>query len=128
MLDLKIIGGTIVDGGGGPRFRGDIGIKDGRIAAIGNIAEEATETLEAAGRIVAPGFVDVHTHYDAQIFWDPYLTISGWHGITSVVIGNCGFGFAPVKPEEHERAMRTMVRTEAIPLASMQAAMKFDWG
>jgi len=77
--------------------------------------------------VVAPGFIDLHTHYDAQIFWDPYLTISSWHGITSVVLGNCGFGFAPVKPKDTERAMLTMVRTEAIPLRAMQAAMKFDW-
>ena len=81
------------------------------------------------GLIVAPGFIDLHTHYDAQIFWDPYLTLSGWHGITSVVIGNCGFGFAPVHPNDRDRAMLTMVRTEAIPLGSMQAAMapKWDW-
>ncbi len=72
--------------------------------------------VDADGQIVAPGFIDLHTHYDAQIFWDPYLTISGYHGITSVVIGNCGFGFAPVQPKDVERAMLTMVRTEAIPL------------
>ena len=83
--------------------------------------------IDAGGLVVAPGFIDLHTHYDAQLFWDPYLTISGWHGITSAVIGNCGFGFAPVKPEDRERAMLTMVRTEAIPLASMKAAMKWDW-
>ena len=75
-----------------------------------------TRELDAAGLIVAPGFVDLHTHYDAQIFWDPYCTLSGWHGVTSVVIGNCGFGFAPVRPAERERAMLTMTRVEAIPL------------
>ena len=77
--------------------------------------------------IVAPGFVDLHTHYDAQIRWDPYCTISGWHGVTSVVLGNCGFGFAPVKPEFRERSMLTMTRTEAIPYESMKAGMKWDW-
>ena len=77
------------------------GSKTGKIAKIGGIMpHEAAKVIEADGLIVAPGFIDLHTHYDAQIFWDPYLTISGWHGITSVVIGNCGFGFAPVKPDE----------------------------
>jgi len=83
--------------------------------------------IDADGQIVAPGFIDLHTHYDAQIFWDPYLTISGYHGVTSVVLGNCGFGFAPVRPKEVERSMLTMVRTEAIPLRAMQAAMPFNW-
>ncbi|SRR5579875_326206 len=127
-FDLAIKDGMIVDGTRAPRFRGDIGIKNGRIAKIGRIqSHQAKKTIDASGLIVAPGFIDLHTHYDAQIFWDPYLTISGWHGITSVVIGNCGFGFAPVHPKDVERAMLTMVRTEAIPLRSMKAALKFDW-
>ena len=90
-------------------------------------SSEAKEVIDARGLIVAPGFIDLHTHYDAQLFWDPWLTISGWHGVTSVVIGNCGFGFAPVKPGDEERAMLTMTRTEAIPLAAMKAAMPWDW-
>src|ERR1035437_9085835 len=103
-----------------PGTRAAIGIRDGRIVAIGRLHEsDAERVIDAADCIVAPGFVDLHTHYDAQIFWDPYLTISGWHGITSVVIGNCGFGFAPVNPIDHDRPILTMVRTEAIPLASM---------
>jgi N-acyl-D-amino-acid deacylase len=127
-FDLAIKDGMIVDGTRAPRFRGDIGIKNGRIAKVGRIqSHQAKKAIDASGLIVAPGFIDLHTHYDAQIFWDPYLTISGWHGITSVVIGNCGFGFAPVHPKDTDRAMLTMVRTEAIPLRSMQAAMKFDW-
>lgn len=127
-FDLVIKNGMIVDGTLAPRFRDDIGIKNGRIAKIGRVQpHEAKKVVDADGLVVAPGFIDLHTHYDAQIFWDPYLTISSWHGITSVVIGNCGFGFAPVHKNEHERAMLTMVRTEAIPLRSMQAAMKFDW-
>ncbi len=127
-FDLAIKDGMIVDGTRAPRFRGDIGIKNVRIAKIGRIqSHQAKKTIDASGLIVAPGFIDLHTHYDAQIFWDPYLTISGWHGITSVVIGNCGFGFAPVHPKDVERAMLTMVRTEAIPLRSMKAALKFDW-
>jgi len=111
-----------------PAFRSDIGIKNGRIAKIGRISShEGAKVVDADGQIVAPGFIDLHTHYDAQIFWDPYLTISGYHGVTSVVLGNCGFGFAPVRPKEAERSMLTMVRTEAIPLRAMQAAMPFDW-
>ena len=99
-FDRVIRGGMIVDGSRLPRFRGDIGIKDGMIAEIGHIGPgEADETIDAGGLIVAPGFVDLHTHYDAQLFWDPYCTLSSWHGITSVVIGNCGFGFAPVRPD-----------------------------
>ena len=83
--------------------------------------------IDAEGLIVAPGFVDLHTHYDAQVFWDPYCSLSGWHGVTSVVIGNCGFGFAPVAPEMRERAMLSMTRTEAIPLDAMRAGMPWDW-
>ena len=127
-FDIVIKDGLIVDGTRAPRFRGDIGVKNGRIAKIGRIrSHEGAKVIDANGLVVAPGFIDLHTHYDAQIFWDPYLTISSWHGITSVVLGNCGFGFAPVHPKDVDRAMLTMVRTEAIPLRSMQAAMKFDW-
>lgn len=127
-FDTLIKGGMVIDGTRTPRYRGDIGIKDGVIAEIGYIdANRADEVLDADGMVVAPGFVDLHTHYDAQLFWDPYCTISGWHGITTVVIGNCGFGFAPVEPAARERAMLTMTRVEAIPLASMQEGMPWDW-
>jgi N-acyl-D-aspartate/D-glutamate deacylase len=126
--DIHIKGGTIVDGTRVPRYRGDLWIKDGRIAKIGGRADGTSERIiDADGLIVAPGFVDLHTHYDAQIRWDPWCTISGWHGVTSVVLGNCGFGFAPVKPEFVERSMLTMTRTEAIPFASMKVGMKWDW-
>lgn len=127
-FDRVIRGGMIVDGSRGPRYRGDIGIRDGAIAEIGRLeAADASETIDADGLVVAPGFVDLHTHYDAQLFWDPYCTLSGWHGITSAVIGNCGFGFAPVRPTERERAMLSMTRVEAIPMASMKAGMPWDW-
>ena len=125
--DRVIRNGTIVDGARLPRFRGDIGIRGGVIAEIGRIdPSDAREVIDADGLIVAPGFVDLHTHYDAQLFWDPYCTLSGWHGITSVAIGNCGFGFAPVRPEMRERAMLTMTRVEAIPLPSMKQGMPWD--
>jgi N-acyl-D-aspartate/D-glutamate deacylase len=118
----------IIDGTRMPRFRGDLGIKNGRIARIGRIRpSEATRVVDASGMIVAPGFVDLHTHYDAQLFWDPYCSISSWHGVTSIVIGNCGFGFAPVRPDGRERAMLTMTRVEAIPYASMKTGMPWDW-
>lgn len=126
--DRVLKGGMVVDGTRAPRYRADIGVKDGRIAEIGQIdSADAEETLDVSGLIVAPGFIDLHTHYDAQVFWDPYCTLSSWHGITSVAIGNCGFGFAPVRPEMRERAMLSMTRVEAIPLASMQAGMPWDW-
>jgi N-acyl-D-amino-acid deacylase len=127
-MDILIKGGTVVDGTRVPRYRADVWIKDGKIAQIGGRAHGfAKRTIDADGLIVAPGFVDLHTHYDAQIRWDPYCTISGWHGVTSLVLGNCGFGFAPVKPEFRERSMLAMTRTEAIPFAAMKAGMTWDW-
>ena len=128
VFDTLIRGGTIVDGTRAPRFVGDVGIRDGRITAIGRLdTAAATKVIDAHGSIVAPGFVDLHTHYDAQIFWDPYCTISGWHGVTTVVIGNCGGGFAPVRPDMRERMMLSLTRVEAIPMASMQASLPWDW-
>ena len=127
-FDAVIRGGMVIDGTRLPRYQADVGIKDGKIAEIGKIkAHRASKVIDAAGLNVAPGFVDLHTHYDAQLFWDPYCTISSWHGVTSVVIGNCGFGFAPVKPDLRDRSMLTMTRTEAIPYASMKAGLPWDW-
>ena len=128
IYDLIIKNGLIFDGARVPRYRADIGITDGIIAEIGHLDPAmATRVIDAQGLHVAPGFIDLHTHYDAQLFWDPYCTLSGWHGVTSAVIGNCGFGFAPVAPELRERAMLSMVRVEAIPLASMREGMPWDW-
>ena len=126
--DTIIKGGMIVDGTRAPRYRSDMAIKDGKIVQIGGLkGASAAKVLDATGLIVAPGFVDLHTHYDAQIFWDPYCTLSGWHGVTSVAIGNCGFGFAPSRPEDKERAMLALTRNEAIPLKPMQLGMPWDW-
>ena len=127
--DIMIKGGTIVDGLRTPQYIGDLAIKDGKIARIGGNGGSATKVLDASGLIVAPGFVDLHTHYDAQIQWDPYCTVSGWHGVTSVVIGNCGFGFAPCAPKEvdQDRLMLALTRNEAIPFEAMKIGMKWDW-
>ncbi len=129
--DVLIKNGTIIDGLQIPAYRGDIAIRGGKIAAMGNIQGSATKVIDATGLTVAPGFMDIHTHYDAALSggtaWDPYATLSGWHGVTTVAIGNCGFGFAPVRPEDRDRAMRRMERTESIPLSCMQAGMRWDW-
>ena len=126
--DIVIKGGTVFDGLQTPRFKADIAIKDGRIAQIGSVdAADASEVVEATGKHVAPGYVDLHTHYDSQLFWDPWCTMSGWHGVTSVVIGNCGFGFAPCRPEDRDRAMLSLSRNEAVPLRTMRAGMPWDW-
>jgi N-acyl-D-aspartate/D-glutamate deacylase len=127
IYDLVIRGGRFVDGTRMPSYIGDVAIKDGKIAATGEVSGAGTREIDATGLIVAPGFIDIHTHYDAQVQWDPYCSQSCWHGITTVVISLCGFGFAPAKPHDHERIMRRMTRVEAIPYEAMKQSMRWDW-
>src|SRR5881397_728076 len=125
--DLLIKNGTVVDGSGLPRYRGDVAVRHGRIAAIGRIREASREVLDADGHVVAPGFVDGHTHMDAQIFWDPLGTCSCWHGVTSVVMGNCGFTLAPCGKAERHLVVRNLERAEDIAGAAMDAGIDWTW-
>ncbi|HYA35615.1 MAG TPA: amidohydrolase family protein [Candidatus Binataceae bacterium] len=125
--DLKITGGTIFDGSGSAGRAGDVAIKDGAIAAVGDVTGSARETIDAKGRVVAPGFVDIHTHYDAQVMWDRMMTISPWHGVTTVVMGNCGFGVAPTRPEHRGLIMRTLEKVEGMSLATLEKGLGYEW-
>ncbi len=125
--DVLIKNGTIVDGTGVPRYRADVAVAGGRIAEIGKISGGAHKVIDASDLIVTPGFVDPHTHYDAQICWDPQVSCSSWHGITSVVMGNCGVGLAPCKPDVHEIATLDLVNVEGIPARVLNAGITWDW-
>ena len=125
--DLVIKNGTVVDGTGAARYQADVAIADGKVAEIGKVTEGAKRTIDADGLVVAPGFVDPHTHYDAQICWDGAVTPSSWHGVTSVVMGNCGVGIAPCKPETREIAMRDLVNVEGIPFDVLNKGITWDW-
>ena len=127
MNDLIIRGGKIVDGTGKESFNGDIAMKDGVITEVGQVSGEAREEINADGRLVTPGFVDIHTHYDAQATWDPHLLPSGWHGVTTAVVGNCGVGFAPARPDQHQMLIELMEGVEDIPGAALSEGIKWDW-
>jgi len=125
--DLLIKDGFLVDGSGMPGYYGDLGVADGKIVAMGKLDGPAKDIVDARGLVVAPGFIDVHTHYDAQLFWDPFATPSSWHGFTSVFMTNCGFGLAPCKPEDRDYITRMLSKVEAIPLGSLKAGVPWNW-
>ena len=126
-FNLVIRGGTVVDGSGKPRFGADVGIKDGRIVEIGRVSGAAARTIDADGLIVAPGFIDGHTHMDAQVAWDPLGSCSCWHGVTSVVMSNCGFALAPCKPTDRDWYARCLSAVEDIPTEAMAAGIDWTW-
>ena len=131
MLDVKIIGGTVIDGTGAPGVHADVGIRNGSVTAIAQDASvrdaDATTVIDATDRVVAPGFVDIHTHYDAQILWDRMLTVSPWHGVTTVVMGNCGFGVAPTLPEHRDLIVRTLEKVEGMSADALRAGLGDTW-
>ena len=127
MLDLVVRGGEVVDGTGAERKRADVGVRDGKVVAIGDIDEDSTTAIDADGQIVAPGFVDIHTHYDAQVLWDPATTPSPLHGVTTIIGGNCGFTIAPIEESEIDYLTRMLARVEGMPLESLLEGVKYDW-
>src|SRR5215217_4477075 len=127
MHDLVIRNGRVVDGTQAPAFEADIAIDGGVITAVGKGVGPGKREIDAAGKIVTPGWVDIHTHYDGQVVWDPYLSPSSWHGVTTVMIGNCGVGFAPVHRGQEEFLLSLMDGVEDIPTETLRAGIDFKW-
>jgi len=125
--DLVVRGGTIYDGEGGEAIDGDVAVKGGRIAAVGEVKGSGAEEIDARGKIVAPGFVDIHTHYDGQATWESRMQPSSWHGVTTVVMGNCGVGFAPCRPDDHDRLIKLMEGVEDIPFPVLAEGLPWNW-
>jgi N-acyl-D-amino-acid deacylase len=125
--DLLIKNGTVIDGTGSFRRRADVAVINGVVAEIGRINGGAAKTIDASELIVAPGFVDPHTHYDAQICWDPLVSCTSWHGVTTVLMGNCGVGIAPCKPAVREIAALDLVNVEAIPFDALKKGISWEW-
>jgi len=125
--DLVVRGGTIYDGQGGEAFEGDVAVRDGRIAAVGDVSGAGAEEIDARGKLVAPGFVDIHTHYDGQATWESRMQPSSWHGVTTVVMGNCGVGFAPCRPGDHDRLIKLMEGVEDIPFPVLAEGLPWNW-
>jgi N-acyl-D-aspartate/D-glutamate deacylase len=126
-FDLVIRGGMVADGRGGPLIAADVAVKGGKIAAVGAVTGKGAEEIDARGKLVTPGFVDIHTHYDGQATWDPHLNPSSWHGVTTIVMGNCGVGFAPVRKADHNRLIELMEGVEDIPGAALHEGLKWNW-
>ena len=127
MLDVLIQGATVVDGSGAPGRTADVGVRDGRVVAIGAVDEPAAQTIAADGLVLTPGFVDPHTHYDAQLFWDPTASSSSLHGVTTMVAGNCGFTLAPLAERDADYTRQMMTKVEGMPLAALEQGVPWNW-
>src|SRR4051812_24804570 len=127
MHDLVILGATVVDGTGGPKRTADVAVDGGRITEVGDVGERGRREIDADGLILAPGWVDIHTHYDGQVTWDPEVSPSSWHGVTTVVMGNCGVGFAPVRPGTEGELVSLMESVEDIPGTALHEGIPWGW-
>src|SRR5438477_6492695 len=127
MADLVVRGALVVDGTGSDPVRGDVAIAGDRIAAVGRVSERGAREIDGAGLAVAPGFIDVHTHYDCQLFWDPSASPSPWHGVTTVVTGNCGFTIAPCREADRETLMQLLLFVEGMPIETLRAGIAWEW-